>query len=315
MVNGKIVIAGGSGFLGKTLGKWFTDQEREVVVLSRRPDSGEYGRATMWDGMSLGAWTDELEGASALINLAGRSVDCRYTARNRKAIMDSRILSTRVLGEAVGNCSSPPAVWLNSSTATIYKHTYGDPHGEDGTIGAAPEAKDGFSIEVATAWEEEFEKAQTPETRKVVLRCAMVFGNEPGGVYEILTRLTRLGLGGKMAEGQQYVSWIHAEDFCRAIEWLIDKPNAEGIYNISAPNPLRNAEMMKILRRTLGMPVGLPAYRWMLEIGTFFMRTETELVIKSRRVIPERLLGEDFSFLFPSLELAVENLEKGTASR
>lgn len=306
----KIILAGGSGFLGRTLAKWLAARGCDVVVLSRRSDDLPAAKTVAWDARSLGGWTAELDGAAALVNLAGRSVNCRYTARNRRQMMDSRVLSTRVLGEAIARCANPPGVWLNSSTATIYKHTYGPPHDESGVIEATPEAKDEFSIEVARAWEREFDAAEVPGTRKVTLRTAMVFGNEPGGVYEVLRRLARYGLGGKMGHGRQGVSWIHADDFCRAIEWLIDNRNASGIYNLCAPNPLTNAEMMATLRRAFGMPVGLPAPRPMLEVGAFLLRTETELIIKSRRVAPARLVAEGFSFNFPDLPSAVADLHR-----
>ena len=314
MSAGKIILAGGSGFLGRTLTKWFVTRGYETVVLSRQPLEREFARTVFWDARSLDAWAGELEGALALINLAGRSVNCRYHTRNLREMMDSRVLSTKVLGQAVLKCAAPPPVWLNSSTATIYKHTYGDPHSEAGTTGATLEAKDTFSIEVAQAWEKEFERVKTPSTRKVILRTAMVFGNEPGGVYEVLRRLSRLGLGGKMGHGRQYVSWIQSVDFCRAIEWLIANPNWRGIYNVCVPNPIPNSQMMAVLRRVLGMPFGLPATRWMLEIGVFFLRTETELILKSRRVIPARLMKEGFAFLYPQMEAAIANLEQSQES-
>lgn len=312
----KIVLPGGSGFLGRTLSRWFDARGWEVVVLSRsrRPVPG--ARVVEWDGRTMGNWARELEEAAALVNLAGRSVNCRYHARNRRLMMDSRVESTRVLGEAISKCAEPPKVWLNSSTATIYKHTYGEPHDEHGEIGATPQAKDAFSIEVATAWERAFDAAAVPKaTRKVLLRTAMVFGTEPGGVYEVLHRLARFGLGGKMGDGRQHVSWIHEADFCRAIEWLIEQHAAEGIYNVCAPNPLTNEEMMATLRRVVGAPVGLPATRWMLEVGAFFLRTETELIIKSRRVVPARLLREGFAFQHATMEEALRELEGRVRSR
>lgn len=315
MPSGTIVLAGGSGFLGRTLARWFGDRGCEIVVLTRQPEGCWMGRPVAWDARTLGDWVGAIEGAAALINLAGRSVNCRYNARNRRAMMDSRVLSTRVLGEAVGACTNPPRAWLNSSTATIYKHTYGDVHDESGAIGATPEAKDAFSVEVAEAWEEAFDQAETPSTRKIVLRTAMVFGNEAGGVYTVLRRLARMGLGGKMAHGGQYVSWIHETDFCRAIEWLIRNERASGVYNICAPNPVTNAAMMSLLRRQFRRPIGLPATRWMLEIGVFFLRTETELVIKSRRVVPGRLLEEGFSFAFPEMRSAIASLEGEMSAR
>lgn len=306
----KLVIAGGSGFLGRTLAKWHLDRGADVVILSRDPDRVTRGRPSAWDGAHPGPWAKELSGSTAVINLAGRSVNCRYDARNRKLMMDSRVDSTRVLGEAIRNSENPPRVWLNSSTATIYKHTFGSPHGESGTLGATPEAKDAFSVEVATAWEEAFNREKvSPHTRKILLRTAMVFGDEPGGVYEVLRRLARFGLGGKMATGRQFVSWLHAVDFCRAIDWLIDHEDARDVYNLSAPNPVTNAEMMKEFRQSQGTPLGLPAPAFLLEIGAFFLRTETELIIKSRRVVPERLLKSGFTFEFPALKTAIENLE------
>ena len=223
--------------------------------------------------------------------------------------MDSRVDSTRVLGEAIRGCATPPAVWLNSSTATIYKHTFGPPHGDSGEIGATPEAHDAYSIEVAKAWEHEFTAAAVPATRKLCLRTAMVFGAEPGGVYEVLRRLVRFGLGGKMGDGRQFVSWIHAIDFCRAIDWVIERPTAAGIFNICSPNPILNIEMMRIFRGVERRPIGLPATRWMLEVGAFFLRTETELILKSRRVIPARLLSEGFAFDFPGIESCLIDLK------
>jgi uncharacterized protein (TIGR01777 family) len=307
----KLVFAGGSGFLGRLLVDWFAGRGWEVVVLTREPGLAIDGaRAVVWDGKSLGPWTDELEGCVALVNLAGVSVNCRYHARNRRQMLASRIDSTRVLGEAVAACAEPPRVWLNSSTATIYKHSFDVAMDEaTGVIGATPEVKDAFSIEVATAWERAFDEAAAPRTRKVALRTAMVFGNTPGTVYRILRRLVRLGLGGALAGGRQYVSWLHEEDFCRAVEWLIEHDELAGPVNLAAPRPLTNRAMMQVLRRACGVPLGLPASRWMLEVGAFFLRTETELVIKSRRVVPGRLVESGFEFRFANLAAAVADLE------
>ena len=309
MAHKKIVLAGGSGFLGRMLGKWLSDQGYEVIVLSRHLSAACRGRVVYWDGETIDEWVDELEGATALINLAGRSVDCRYNARNRRMMLDSRVLSTRVLGQAITRCAEPPLVWLNSSTATIYKHTFGAAHGEDGEISATPEAKDEFSVHVAREWEAEFARVACPHTRKVTLRTAMVLDTEPGTVYEVLRRLAAFGLGGKMGDGKQYISWIHADDFCRAIQWLIERPSAAGDYNIAAPTPRTNAETMKLFRQAVRMPIGLPAARWMLEVGACLLRTETELIIKSRRVVPTRLESEGFVFEFATFESAIKDLE------
>ena len=309
MPHDKVVLAGGSGFLGVVLGNWLTQRSYEIVVLSRRSRPYTFGKCVLWDGETLGEWTNELEGAMALVNLAGISVNCRYNERNRRQILDSRILSTRALGRAVAECATPPQVWLNSGTATIYKHTYGDAHGEDGEIAATREANDEFSIQVARAWEEEFAKAECPQTRKIVLRTAIVLDSIPGTAYEVLRRLARFGLGGKMGDGKQFLSWIHADDFCRSILWVIENPSATGNYNIAAPAPITNAETMRLLRQAVRMPIGLPASRWMLEIGAFLLRTETELIIKSRRVVPTRLIAEGFTFEFPTLASAITSLE------
>lgn len=305
----KIILAGGSGFLGQTLAKYFEERGFEIVILTRLPNSDRLpGRRVGWDACMEGCWKKELESATAVINLTGKSVNCRYNERNKKEILDSRLNSTRVLGEAIARCNHPPLVWLNASTATIYKHSLGDSWDENGEIEATPEAKDEFSIQVAKAWERVFEETRTPSTRKVAMRMAMVLGKGKNSVFPMLRRLTRLGLGGRMGNGKQFVSWIHEEDYCRAVEWLISHDEIYGTVNVAAPNPVANCEMMKRLREVCGMPVGLPACTWMLELGAFFLRTETELIIKSRKVIPGRLLQSGFRFQFPVIRAAFEDL-------
>ena len=304
----RIILAGGSGFVGQFLAPWLAKAGHEVVILTRTPKSGSSIREIAWDGKTIGPWARELDGAFAVINLAGRSVNCRYHARNRKLILDSRVDSTRVLGKAIAHCKNPPVVWLNSSTATIYKHTFGPAWDESGEIGSTPEAKDKFSVEVATAWEREFMAAKIPATRKVALRSAMILGHGNNSVFPVMRRLVRLGLGGKLASGKQFVSWIHQEDFCRAIDWLLEQKEVSGIVNLAAPNPVTNVEMMQTLREVCSVPFGLPATLWMLEVGAFFLRTETELLIKSRRVVPGRLVADGFEFKFPSLRNAYEDL-------
>ncbi|HEX5221681.1 MAG TPA: TIGR01777 family oxidoreductase [Verrucomicrobiae bacterium] len=324
----RIVLAGGSGFLGSELAKHFRALHWEVVVLTRtpkqRPDSG---REVAWDAATLGAWQNELDGATAVVNLTGRSVDCRYNEKNRRDIMNSRVNSTRVVGEAIAQCKTPPRVWLNSSTATVYTHTFGKPHDESSQdMDSAADAKDAFSVQVAQAWERELFAAKLPLTptlsppdgareltRRVALRTSMVLGLGRNSVFPVLRRLTRLGLGGRQGSGNQFVSWIHVEDFCRAIEWIINHEDLSGPINQCAPNPLPNKEMMKTFREVCGMPIGLPANEWMLEIGAFFLRTETELIFKSRRVVPGRLLASGFEFRFPTFREALEDLEKKLA--
>jgi hypothetical protein len=307
-MTGRIVLAGGSGFLGCTLARHFTERCEEIVILTRVPRERRDAREVAWDGETLGAWAGELDGAAALVNLAGRSVDCRYHARNRRLILDSRLRSTRVLGEALARCARPPPVWLNASTATIYKHSFDRAMDEDGEISATVEAKDAFSIEVARAWEETLHEARTPSTRKVALRAAMVLGSGNNSVLTVLRRLVRCGLGGRMGSGRQFVSWIHEEDFCRAVEWLIEREDMSGPVNVAAPGPVTNRELMRTLRELCKAPIGLPAPRWLLEVGAFFLRTETELVIKSRRVVPGRLVASGFQFRFPGVREALEDL-------
>ena len=305
----RIIIAGGSGFLGSVLADHFARNATEIVILTRNPRwRTGLVREVYWDGATTGDWIKDLEGARALINLAGISVNCRYHARNRKRMLDSRLASTRVLGEAIGRCAKPLPVWLNSSTATIYKHTFGPAWDEAGDIGGCAEAKDLFSVQVATEWERVLNEANTPRTRKVALRSAMVLGHARNSVLPNLLRLGRLGLGGSMAGGRQFVSWIHQEDFCRAVEWILEHANLDGAVNLAAPNPVTNVEFMAAIRKICRAPLGLPAPRWLLEIGAFFLRTETELLIKSRRVAPGKLLANGFNFRHPDLLPAIEQL-------
>jgi uncharacterized protein (TIGR01777 family) len=307
----KIVIPGGSGQVGTVLARHFHLDGHNVVVLAREPRPAPW-RTVAWDAASAGAWTAELEGADAVINLAGRSVNCRYTPENRRQIMDSRVISTRVLGQAIAAAARPPRVWLQSSTATIYAHRLDAANDEaTGIIGGAePGAPDTwrFSIDVARAWERTLDEAATLATRKVKLRTAMVMSPDRGGIFDTLLGLVRRGLGGRSGSGRQYVSWIHDFDFIRAIRWLIEHDEVDGAVNVAAPNPLPNAEFMRALRRAWGTRVGLPAAEWMLEVGARVMRTESELILKSRRVVPGRLLEAGFVFAHPRWDDAALDL-------
>jgi uncharacterized protein (TIGR01777 family) len=313
----KIVIAGGSGQVGHILQRAFSEKH-ELVILTRSPRNDaslpkNAVRYARWDGQQLGSWTAELSNADVLINLAGRSVNCRYGPRNRRAIIDSRVNSTRILGEAIRNLPTGPKVWLQASTATIYAHVPpgGEGHGEEGTIGGNESnvpATWRFSIDVTTAWERAFDAIHLPATRKIKLRSAMVMSPDLGGVFDTLLTLVKRGLGGKAGDGFQYVSWIHERDFVRALQWLLDHEEFRGSVNISAPNPLPNHEFMRDLRKAAGVRFGLPAANWMLEIGALFLRTETELILKSRRVIPKWLLKTGFTFEFPDWLSAVRDL-------
>jgi uncharacterized protein (TIGR01777 family) len=289
----------------------FHKSGHDVVVLSRKPTSAPW-RVIAWDADTLGGWAAELEGAAVVINLAGRSVNCRYNAKNCRLIKESRVNSTRLVGEAIAQASCSPAVWLQASTATIYAHRYDAPNDETrGTIGGRePNAPDTwrFSIDVATSWEQAMDQAVTPHTRKVKMRSAMVMSPDRGGVFDTLLRLVRFGLGGAAGKGRQYVSWIHRDDFVRAIDWLIEHGEVAGAVNLAAPEPLPNAEFMRALREAWGIRFGLPAKQWMLEIGALLLRTETELILKSRRVIPGRLLQSGFTFQFPTWPEAARDL-------
>jgi uncharacterized protein (TIGR01777 family) len=306
----RIILAGGSGLLGRLLARSLADKGYEITILTRSPQGRAASRSIGWDARTLGPWRQELEGAAAVINLTGRSVNCRYNALNRRLILESRVLSTRVLGEAIAGCAAPPPAWLNASTATIYKHSFDRTMDETGEIAADKDAKDEFSVEVAQAWEEALAATPTPATRKVPLRMSMVFAMEEGTVFRVLRRLVRLGLGGRMAGGRQFVAWIHQADFCRAVEWILEYPELRGPINLVAPNPLTNRDMMAVFRKVCGAPFGLPAARWMLEIGAFIMRTETELMIKSRRVAPGKLLASGFQFNYPTFQAALEEIER-----
>ena len=307
----KIVIPGGSGHVGTFLSTAFHRDGHQVVVLSRSPQSAPW-RVVQWDGQNLGDWAGELNGADVLINLAGYTVDCRYNTLNRQRIMDSRVDSTRVLGEAVGQLERPPPTWLQASTATIYAHTYGPPNDEaTGVLGGSePDVPETwrFSIDVATAWERTFDEADVPGTRKVAMRTAITLVPDPGGAFDILARLARLGLGGHQGDGRQYMSWVHYEDLLAAVYWLIDHADMEGPVNVAAPNPLTNHEFMRELRQALGVRIGLPATVWMLEIGAAFLKSETELILKSRRVVPGRLLESGFTFQYPTWKEAAVDL-------
>lgn len=307
----KIVLPGGSGQVGTVLARAFRANGHDVVVLSRAVKPAPWRVAT-WDGESLGAWTSEIDDADVVINLAGRSVNCRYTTKRRREIMDSRVKSTRVVGQAIAQAVRPPRAWLQASTATIYAHRYDAANDEaTGILGGleqnAPDTWR-FSIDVAKAWEETAREVATPQTRLVLLRSAIVLSPDRGGAFDTLLGLVRLGLGGTIGDGRQYMSWIHDRDFIRAIQWLIEHEGFSGPVNVSSPHPLPNAEFMAALRATWGIRFGLPATRWMLEISTFFMRTESELVLKSRRVVPCRLLDSGFGFHFSHWAQAAKDL-------
>lgn len=308
----KIVIPGGSGHVGAVLIRHFLSQGHEVTVLTRGQFSHQGVTNLSWDGETLGPWTSAIEGADVVINLAGRSVNCRYNQANLDSMMQSRVRSVQVIGHAIQQCQIPPRVWLQSSTATIYCHRYDAANDEATGIlgGDEPGAPRTWneSIKIAKAWEAETLKIETPKTRKVLMRSAMTMSPDAGSVFDVFCSLARRGLGGRLGDGKQYVSWIHGEDFARAVSFLIEHEEIEGSVNICSPNPLPQAEFAEDLREALDVGIGLPATNWMIELGTWAMRTESELVLKSRRVVPTRLLEAGFTFNFPIWKDAAKNL-------
>jgi uncharacterized protein len=312
----RIVIPGGEGHLGRLLLQRVLASGHTVTTLSCRPGQPETDKTPWarihWDGRELGPWTEALEDTDVVINLAGRTVDCRYNAKNRAEILCSRVESTAVLGRAIQALRLPPRLWLNSSTATIYRHSFDramdEVWGELG--GSEADAPDTwrFSIDVAGKWEDSFFGCSTPYTRKVALRTAMVMSSDPRGVFAMVLRLVRLGLGGAWGSGRQYMSWIHELDFLRAVEFLIEREDISGVVNLAAPNPLPNKQFLDELREAWGIRFGLPAHDWMLSVGAVLMRTETELLLKSRRVVPGVLSRNGFAFRFQAWAEAAQDL-------
>jgi uncharacterized protein (TIGR01777 family) len=327
----RIVLPGGSGQVGEALARSFTERGHQVTVLTRGPYTAPW-QTVHWDGEEIGPWTEYLEGADVCINLAGRSVICRYDAANRQEIYESRIRSTRLLGRVISGLSEPPRVWLNASAATIYRRALdedgvdlpvdeacalgGDePLAEaDGLVERWAERR-GFSARVARDWEAEFFMADTPRTRKVALRSAVVLSPAPGSAFGVLSNLVRLGLGGKQGNGRQFVCWIHEADYARAVEFLIEREDMDGPINMAAPTPLANREFMAALRWAWDVPNGLPAPSLAIKLGAIFLRTEPELVLQSCRAVPRRLLKAGFTFEFPEWAEAAEDLVRQWKSR
>ncbi|MBN4072222.1 TIGR01777 family oxidoreductase [Flavobacteriales bacterium AH-315-E23] len=299
----KIVIAGGSGFLGRILENHFVTTGDQVTILTRDHSASECKPSWIWwDGKNKGEWIEALEGADVLINLSGKSVDCRYNERNKALIYSSRLESTKVLGQAVSQCGTPPRLWINFASATIYAHSMKRSNSEsNGVIG------EGFSVDVCQQWEAEFNSWNTPDTRKVLLRSAIVMGRE-GGVMTPLKNLVRIGMGGSQGDGSQYMSWLHQDDLLGIVEFIIENEHLEGVFNTTAPFPLRNGAVMQALRESMNIGFGLPIPKWVLEIGAVLIDTETELVLKSRWVVPQRLHDEGYRFKYNHIEEAFNDL-------
>lgn len=293
-MNKKVVIAGGTGFIGQFFEREFIKLGYDVIIISRRPQH------VSWENEE--GIVEALNHAELLINLAGKSVNCRYNEKNRQEIMNSRLMTTNQLGEAMKRCTAPPKLWINSSTATIYRHAEDRPMTEtDGEVGS------GFSVDVATAWEDAFFSFNLLNTRQVALRIAIVLGKN-GGVIVPYQNLVKFGLGGNQGSGHQKFSWIHVEDLFRIVLFLQKRKDIKGVINCSAPSPVTNQELMQSIRSTMNVPFGFPAPKWMLELGSILIRTETELVLKSRWVIPERLQKEGFNFTYDTLDKTLKDI-------
>lgn len=315
----KIVIPGGTGHVGAVLAKGLTERGHEVVVLSRRTRSPEGGvRFVPWDGRTIGAWAHEIDGADAVINLAGRSVNCRYTDANLRQMMDSRVTSTRAVGAAIGQAKRPPKVWLQMSTATIYADSRGPAHDENGEMGGNESHVPlywEYSVRIARNWEAAQAEADV-RTRRVALRTSLVMSPDRGSIFDYLSWLARLGVGGAVAGGGQYVSWIHADDFVRAVVFLLDNDDVHGPVNLAAPSPLPQRDFARALRRAWGRRIAIPATRRMAALGAFALRSDTELLLKSRKVVPGRLSDLGFAFTYPEWTAAASDLVARTrASR
>ncbi len=319
MKNKKIIIAGGTGFIGQELCNFF-GPENEIVVLGRQlphPENNAKSennvrkellqkiRFVKWDGINPGDWTKEIDGSDLVINLAGKSVNCRYTPQNKKEIFDSRTNATKAIGLAIQQAIHPPELWINAASATIYPHATGTPRDE-----SFVDFKDDFSVQVCKRWENIFYEQRTPFTRKCALRMAITLG--AGGVMIPYFNLLKFGLGGQQGNGKQMYSWIHITDTCRVIRWIADHKELEGTFNCCSPQPVTNNVFMKTLRKATGQVVGLPAYTWMLKIGAAIIGTETELILKSRWVLPARILATGFQFKYASLPVAIDDILKNT---
>jgi uncharacterized protein (TIGR01777 family) len=286
----KIVIAGGTGYLGNLLINHFIKKKKNsIYILSRKQKIDTHNISYLkWDGKTKGYWTTFLEGTDVLINLTGKSVNCRYTETNKNEIYTSRIDSTNLLCKVVQELKYPPKVFIQSSSATIYRHSEDKLMTEkDGEIG------EDFSMDVCKKWETVFNSYQLPKTTKIITRTSIVMGNN-GGAFPIIKRLTKFGFGGKQGSGNQFISFITEEDYVKAIEFLIDKES--GVYNLCIPNPIKNKDYQQELRKKLNCFIGLPTPKILLKIGAVFIGTEPELILKSRKVYPEKLLEKGFKF-------------------
>ncbi|HVI43625.1 MAG TPA: TIGR01777 family oxidoreductase [Chitinophaga sp.] len=303
MKNKRIVIAAGTGFIGKSLIEYF-GEDNDIVILTRQPHTA-HGRVSYvhWDARTTGNWTSALEGADLLINLAGKSVNCRYNEKNKREIFESRVYATQALGQAIQQLQQPPKLWINAASATIYRHAEDRPMDE-----FTGEIENDFSVQVCKRWEQTFNDITLPHTRKIILRIGITLGWQPGGVMQPFLNLVKYGLGGQQGNGRQMLNWIHITDLCGIINWLYTQEQLSGIFNCTAPNPVPNKVFMQTLRSSAGRKLGLPAPAPLLSIGAALIGTETELLLKSRWVVPARLLKEGYSFQFPRIQESVTDI-------
>lgn len=299
----KIILAGGNGYVGGVFADYYKNSADEIIILSRHPKApNENIRTLVWDGKTEGDWVKQLEGAELLINLCGKNVNCRYTERNKTEIFASRLLPTALLGKVVAKLAEPPKLWINMSSATIYRHAEDRPQDDEtGEIGY------GFSIDVCKQWEEAFFKSNTPRTRKIALRMGIVLGSADGAFPRLLN-LVKLGMGGKQGNGEQYISWVHERDAVACTEFLLTQNDITGAVNCTAPHPVKNKAFMRVLRKAWGIPFGLPAPAWLLQIGLTIIGSEMELILKSRWVLSKRLIEAGYQFQFNKVEHAVNDI-------
>jgi uncharacterized protein len=299
----KIVIAGGTGFLGTSLANHYSKQDTQVIILTRGKSKIKGGiQYESWDGKTIGSWIKVLDNSDVVINLNGKSVDCRYTKKNKSLIYSTRLESTNILGQAILQCNNPPKLWINSASATIYRHSVDKEMDEyNGEIG------EGFSVDVCQKWEAAFNQFELNKTRKIILRTGIVLGKS-GGPMKPLKMLAKLGFGGKQGSGEQYVSWLHEDDFVNIIDFIASNQDINGAYNITAPTPLPNSDFMKAIRQALKIRVGISMPRWLLELGAIIIGTETELILKSRRVVPTKLMEAGYHFKFKEINKTLFNL-------
>ena len=303
----RILVAGGTGQLGQIITRGLIAAGHQVQVLGRSvPDP-----ALRWDGRTQGAWARQVDGADAVVNLAGRSVNCRYNWTNLNEMMASRVESTLAIGEAIAASKTPPRVWLQASTASIYPHTLHEDNGDDadviGTPGDDVPAYWGYSTHIARAWELALSQADTPHTRKVAMRLGFTMSPDPGGVFDWLAWVTRMRWGGPFYGGEQYMAWLHDIDLVRAVRYLLQTPLG-GTVNVTAPEPVPNRVFMAALRDAMDIGIGLPVVPGIAEVAAYALKTDVEILRKSRRVVPTRLTASGFTFRFPTWEQAVRDL-------